>query len=223
MPLLRRPHDRRRDVRGRLSAPPRPDHHDRYVMTVRPCICRSTEHRWRWPLHGCGGACPLERARRVLHRLRRSGRLLILGGNQSSGCVSIAPFGRERVVGYRMPVAPTVSALRAAGSTEIRKADLLQKVAAGGAVTEVAAQAAQAATQSAAPVVPAPIVPQIDPSLVNLSKSITVVQKIAEGTRAVSTLVLESRTLLVLAICAVAFAVGWWIKRRRRERHAQGQ
>ena len=33
MPLLR-PHDRHRDVRGRLSAPPHADHQDRHLMTI---------------------------------------------------------------------------------------------------------------------------------------------------------------------------------------------
>ncbi len=35
--LLRRPHDRHRDLRGRLPAPPRADHQDRHVMTLRAC------------------------------------------------------------------------------------------------------------------------------------------------------------------------------------------
>ena len=56
MPLLRRPHDRHRDVRGRLPAQARADHQDRHVMTVPPCICRRTEHRCRRSLAGRGGA-----------------------------------------------------------------------------------------------------------------------------------------------------------------------
>ena len=54
--LLRRPHDRHRDVRGRLPAQARADHQDRHVMTVPPCICRRTEHRCRRSLAGRGGA-----------------------------------------------------------------------------------------------------------------------------------------------------------------------
>jgi hypothetical protein len=41
-----------------------PDHQDRHIMTVRPCICRSTEHRRRchWPATTTAVHCgPLRR------------------------------------------------------------------------------------------------------------------------------------------------------------------
>jgi hypothetical protein len=146
----------------------------------------------------------------------------VLGGNQGNA-VSVTTYPRRQVLGYRMPIAPTVSALREAGSSEILQADRLQKAAAATATGTLAAEVGDKALPVApsAPVAP-PVVPKVDPSLVNLSDHLTITQKLVEGGRAVANLVLFNRSTLILVACVAVFVVAWWWKRRRIAKHNSG-
>jgi uncharacterized protein (TIGR02594 family) len=68
--------------------------------------------------------------------------LKVLGGNQSDA-VTETTFPMSRVLGYRWPVAPTIPALKKAGSTEAKKSDLIKTVGVGTTIIGVANEVAQ--------------------------------------------------------------------------------
>jgi uncharacterized protein (TIGR02594 family) len=142
----------------------------------------------------------------------------VLGGNQGNA-VTEASYPRKQVLGYRMPVPATVKALREAGSSEVKTADTVQKVAVG---TAVATAAAEVAAPAAPPIVAPSIVPKVDPALLNAVEQLSATQKLMEGTRAVANLMVSSRGIMVIGLCLAAFGVAWWWKRRRANKHAAG-
>jgi hypothetical protein len=56
--VLWRPHDRSRDLPGRMPARPRADHQDRHVMMLAASNHRDVGRLCRWPRAGRLGACP---------------------------------------------------------------------------------------------------------------------------------------------------------------------
>ena len=135
----------------------------------------------------------------------------VLGGNQGDA-VSIATFPKSSVLGYRMPIAPTVSALRQAGSTEIATADNIQKAAVGTGGAVAVAEAAERVL----PAAPAANV------LTDTAEQVTLVQRLAEGMRAVLDLLMANRSAVIIVLCVAAVGVGWWLKKRRAKRARAG-
>ena len=82
----------------------------------------------------------------------------VLGGNQSNK-VSIASYSKTRLLGYRRPIAPTVAALREAGSKDIAASDNLLRLGGLGALTAAGSGASGGGGGgAAAPVVSNPTV-----------------------------------------------------------------
>jgi hypothetical protein len=69
---------------------------------------------------------------------------------------------------------------------------------------------------------PPPVVPKVDPSMVNAVEQLSATQKLMEGIRAVANLMVSHRGILLIGFCLAAVAVAWWWKRRRTEKHAAG-
>jgi len=68
--------------------------------------------------------------------------LKVLGGNQSNA-VTEQTFPMNRVLAYRWPVAPTVKALKAAGSTEAKKSEAVKTIGVTTAVVGVVNEVSQ--------------------------------------------------------------------------------
>ncbi len=68
--------------------------------------------------------------------------LKVLGGNQSDA-VTETTYPMSRVLAYRWPVAPTIKALKKAGSTEAKKSELIKTVGVGVTAVGVANEVAK--------------------------------------------------------------------------------
>lgn len=141
----------------------------------------------------------------------------VLGGNQNNA-VTEASYSKSQVLGYRMPVKPTVRELRDAGSREITAAGAAQKVAVGAAVATGGAELASHAIPDPATIV----VPKVDPSLVNAVDTVSAVQKLMVAVRTISDLMIANRSVLILGACLAALALGYFWKRRRVDKAKAG-
>jgi uncharacterized protein (TIGR02594 family) len=155
----------------------------------------------------------------------------VLGGNQSNAVTETTYPKKGKdvgVLGYCMPIAPTVAALREAGSTEIKQGDRVKQTAVAVATGTVAAEGVATAVPptpavTALPAAPLPpAIPTVDPSMVNLSEQLSILQKVGEGAHAVANLLLGGRTALILIGCALAFGLAIWLQRQRVAKHANG-
>lgn len=133
----------------------------------------------------------------------------LLGGNQGDA-VSIAPFPKSKVLGYRWPVAATIPALKEAGSTEAAKIDLAEKVTVTtGAVTA----AAKVADETGA----------LDPSLKDVAENVDALSSQLEGSKAVAKFAVAHVALSTIVLLVVAFFVIRWWRKNRLARHDAGQ
>jgi uncharacterized protein (TIGR02594 family) len=141
----------------------------------------------------------------------------VLGGNQNNA-VTEASYPKSQILGYRMPVAPTVRALQEAKSSEIPVANTLQKVAAGGATVGVGAELVTTVTGPAVP----PPAPPVD-LLKQTAEQVSLSKQVMEGANAVASLIVQHRWLLLVGVCIAAYVAGRWWKRNRVARAAAGQ
>ena len=126
----------------------------------------------------------------------------VLGGNQSNS-VSIASYPKSKLLGYRWPVEPTVPALRAAGSTEIKDSDDLMKL--------VVVPPAIGATVKAADDI------GIIDGIKNVSEGMGVFQHAMEGVSSV----LKAASSGIVVVVIVSAIAGYFIVRRIRRKRAQ--
>jgi uncharacterized protein (TIGR02594 family) len=146
----------------------------------------------------------------VVERVLDDGRVICIGGNQSAkggdAVTRTAPLDPSTALDFRMPVAPTIPALRQAGSTEIKTGDRIQNL---GTATVVGSTVATVAREMVAYV---PDVPRFE----TISDGLTWTQTILEGANAVARVVLANPWLggLILAGALLAW-IGHGFKKAR--------
>lgn len=147
-----------------------------------------------------------------------------LGANQAAGAVCVSRYPRVDLVpgAIRWPVAATVADLRAAGSTEIKAADDLTKLALGTGGTSLLGAAVNQAATAPAPVIPP--IPQLDAmTLKQAAEQAGYGQKLLEACAAAGKLIGAHPWLaaaVLLSVGLIVFAVKW--KRRRVAKAAAG-
>ena len=95
-PLLRRPHDRHRDLRGRLPAAARADHHHRQLMMVPSANCRGADHHRRRSWTGRDGACPMQRPPLQVEPQSPADRMVRRNPQRQPGPISTAACSARR-------------------------------------------------------------------------------------------------------------------------------
>jgi uncharacterized protein (TIGR02594 family) len=131
----------------------------------------------------------------------------LLAGNQGNA-VSVQTYGIEHALAFRWPVAPTIAALRRAGSTEVRAADKIEAAGIGGVA--VAAGGAAVATLLKEPdPVPISAPPIVDPA------DLTLIEKAVAAAKAVGALFVQHPWL---AGAVLASLVLLWVGRRMKQR-----
>jgi uncharacterized protein (TIGR02594 family) len=160
------------------------------------------------------GAPPLGHVGMVIEV--RGDEVVIVSGNTGDK-VAVESRAISSALGFRWPVAPTVKALRAAGSTDMHTASTVKQT--GVAVGAIGAAAA-AVQQAATPPIP-PVVPDI--SLDHVSTQVSTLKTISEGANAILHLLLGSPWLVAVALVgALLFFVARHIERARVERALLG-
>jgi uncharacterized protein (TIGR02594 family) len=138
-------------------------------------------------------------------------------GNQWK--IAKGEYNVKKALAIRWPVAPTPKALKAAGSTEIKEADLLQKAAVAAPVLGTVGTIAEK-TVNAAPPVPEPGV--LD-QLKTLAEPVGVIQTVTEGTVAMGNLLMANLWLIgVIGLSGVVWYIAAKRKKKRLEKHAAG-
>lgn len=136
----------------------------------------------------------------VVEEVLPDGRIICIGGNQArkggDAVTRTKPLDPAGALDFRMPVLPTVPALRKAGSTEIKKGDQVQKL---GIIATFLAPIIAVIKEMLGSV------PSV-PKFTSLSEGLTFGQQVLEGFNAVGKLVLDNPwlggTLLVGALLA---------------------
>jgi uncharacterized protein (TIGR02594 family) len=136
-----------------------------------------------------------------------TGTCQLLAGNQGNA-VSVQTYGIEHALAFRWPVKATVSALRRAGSTEVKAADKIEAAGIGGVA--VAAGGAAAATLMKEPD-PGPVAA---PSVVDPA-DLTLIEKAVAAAKAVGGLFVQYPWL---AGAVLAGLVLLWVGRRMKQR-----
>src|SRR5262249_43061250 len=143
----------------------------------------------------------------VIEEVKPDGTWETIGGNQGRegyGKVSretVDPH-KAKVLGVRLPVAATVSALRQAGSTEIKGADAIQM----GTVVSAGAVAAQQAVQA---------IPDIIPPPDEIVTQLTTIQQLGESVKNVGELAGRHWYVAFAILAGLAwFAARRWKLRR---------
>lgn len=139
----------------------------------------------------------------------------VLGGNQSNK-VSIASYSKTRLLGYRRPIAPTVAALREAGSKDIAASDQLIR---WGGATVLAAAGTQAAPNMPAPAVATS--PTVE-GLQELGLMSNLMKAVMEGAYAAIAVYQKNVWVSTVIISLVMVYVGWRIRQTRLERAKRG-
>jgi uncharacterized protein (TIGR02594 family) len=135
----------------------------------------------------------------------------LLAGNQGNA-VSVQRYQLEEALDFRWPVAPTVAALRKAGSTEVRAADKLEIAGVGGAAVAAGGAAAAELLREAPPAEPV-----INPT------TLTWIDTVAAAVKAIGAVVAANPWLGgVLLGALILLVVARVIKRRRTARAAAG-
>lgn len=132
----------------------------------------------------------------------------VLGGNQGGGAVTISSYPKSKLLGYRWPIEPTATALKAAGSTEVASADNLKTAAiATGAVTS----AVKVADETGA----------ID-QLKSVGEGAGVIKHAMEGLHAVIKFSVTNLWIVVLVGCIALYLVNRQRIKARIARHMAG-
>lgn len=131
----------------------------------------------------------------------------LLGGNQNNS-VNIAKFSRMQLLALRWPVAADAKELEAAGSTEIKLAKQLKRVAVG-----VGTGAATIKTVTEVGVVE---------QAKEVTEGLGVGKGLLEGLQAVLTLITSNGLLFVTALAIGGWFLARHIAMKRIERHARG-
>jgi hypothetical protein len=126
--------------------------------------------------------------------------------------VSVQRYQLEEALDFRWPVAPTVAALRRAGSTEVRAADKLEIAGVGGAAVAAGGAAAAELLREAPPAEPV-----INPT------TLTWIDTVAAIVKAIGAVIAANPWLGgVLLGALILLVVARAIKRRRVARAAAG-
>lgn len=139
----------------------------------------------------------------------------VLGGNQSNK-VSIASYSKTRLLGYRRPIAPTVAALREAGSKDIAASDQLIR---WGGATVLAAAGTQAAPNMPAPAVATS--PTVE-GLQELGLMSNLMKAVMEGAYAAIAVYQKNVWVSTIIISLVMVYVGWRVRQTRVARAERG-
>lgn len=139
----------------------------------------------------------------------------VLGGNQSNK-VSIASYSKTRLLGYRRPIAPTVAALREAGSKDIAASDQLIR---WGGATVLAAAGTQAAPNMPAPAVATS--PTVE-GLQELGLMSNLMKAVMEGAYAAIAVYQKNVWVSTVIISLVMVYVGWRVRQTRVARAERG-
>ena len=153
-------------------------------------------------------------------KVNANGTVNLLGGNQGDA-VSIAKnaYKVSDALAFRWPVGTTVKDLKAAGSTEIKEAELLQKVA----VAAPALGTTAAATEKIINAVPAAPEPGVLDQIKTLGEPLGIVQTMTEGTVAMGNLLMANLWLLgVIGLSAGVWYIAHKRKKARLAKHAAG-
>jgi hypothetical protein len=135
----------------------------------------------------------------------------LLAGNQGNA-VSVQRYQLEEALDFRWPVAPTVAALRKAGSTEVRAADKLEIAGVGGAAVAVGGAAAAELLREAPPAEPV-----INPT------TLTWIDTVGAAAKAIGAVIAANPWLGGVMLGAlILLVVARAIKRRRVARAAAG-
>jgi uncharacterized protein (TIGR02594 family) len=151
------------------------------------------------------------------------GTIEVLGGNQSNS-VNVTPYPSIDVLAYRWPIAPTVAALRQAGSTEIKVSDRVEQAVIGtGVATGTAAVAQQATAPAALPVSEvAPAIPPVPVEFNMVGDYVSTAQQMSMALKFVLELVHTYWWAGVLLGCLAGWLGARWWKRNRVQRAEAG-
>jgi uncharacterized protein (TIGR02594 family) len=143
----------------------------------------------------------------------------LLGGNQGKkGQVSRATYKVSDALAFRKPVAPTVAALRAAGSKDVQIGDSLQKASVGVTLVSGGVATANAIMAPAEPALDA-----ISEALKDATAHMSVFEKFSMGAANVAKLAVGHPWVFGIALAAAALALlGWRIKQHRVQRAQSG-
>jgi uncharacterized protein (TIGR02594 family) len=141
-----------------------------------------------------------------------AGTCRLIAGNQGNA-VSVQAYKLDTALGFRWPVAPTVPALRRAGSTEIKTGDKIEAAGVGGTVVAVGTVAAVEAIKAPPPVTTPPPAPVIDP------ETLTMLDQVTAAVKAVGALIAAHPWLGgCVAACLLLL---WWGRRMKTQRVAK--
>lgn len=152
----------------------------------------------------------------IVESVTPDGMVICIGGNQSGkkggdAVTRTKPMDPSKALGFRMPVKPTVPALRKAGSTEIKKGDGVQN--AGTAIIAIPGAIA-AASEILKPIT-------TPPKLENIGETLTFWQQTIGGVNAVGKLVLENPWLA--GTCIVGLFLAWLGSTIKKNRVAKAE